>query len=134
MIEPTYRYIRARLCHETALAEPDVGRSALLGRAAQDWEWLRDLVDDNRITLTAWECAQIFILSAATEAALEEDSSTSPDDLLARGGNFIDAVVLDEFKPDALHQDIKAWRKVAAAIASEGADAELPDIDFVTVE
>jgi hypothetical protein len=33
-----------------------------------------------------------------------------------------------------VHQDIKSWRKVAAAIEADAADAELPGIDFVTVE
>ncbi len=134
VIEPTFRYIRARLCHETALAEPDVGRQALLRRAAQDWAWLRDLADRQTVTTTPWERALIFILSAATESALEEDSTTSPDELLAKGSDFIEDTIREEFKSGALHQDIKAWRKVAAAIASEGADAALPDIDFVTVE
>ncbi len=132
--DPAFRYIRARLCHEAALAAPDDSRAGLLERAARDWARLRALADGGAVKMTDWERALIFILSAATEAAREERSEAAPGDLLERGRNFVDRVARDLFEPGALHQDIKAWRKVLAAIESEGADADLPDIDFVTVE
>ena len=84
--------------------------------------------------MTDWERALIYILSAATEAAREERAQLSPGDLLDNGRTLLEKVASDDFEPNALHQDIKAWRKVVAAIDSEAAHAELPEIDFVTVE
>ena len=84
--------------------------------------------------MTDWERALIFILSAATEAAREERAAIGPGDLLARGRDLLEKVAEEHFADGALHQDIKAWRKVAAAIEADEADATLPDIDFVTIE
>lgn len=129
---------------EAALAAHDESRAGLLERAARDWAWLRALAEGGTVKMTDWERALVFILSAATEAAREERAAAAPDGLLAeglladglleRGRALVDRVARDLFEPGALHQDIKAWRKVLAAIESEGADADLPDIDFVTVE
>ena len=132
--EPVFRYIRARLAHETALSLPDVGRQALLNQAAEDWSQLRSWADGGALAMTDWERALIFILSAATEAAREEQAAVGPGDLLLRGRSLLDKVAEVHFADGALHQDIKTWRKVAAAIESDGADAALPDIDFVTIE
>lgn len=132
--EPTFRYIRARLCHEAALALPDKIDLELLERAARDWTWLRELTAGGAVAMTDWEQALIFILSAATEAAREERAEAAPGELLERGRSLLERVAQDLFDPAAPHQDIKSWRKVVAAIDSEGADAELPDIDFVTIE
>ena len=134
LVDPVFRYIRARLCHEAALALADDRRPALFERAAQDWVALRDLAEDAAVAMTDWERALIFILSAATEAAREARAEASPAELLDRGRAHLDHVARESFEPGAPHQDIKAWRKVIAAIESEGADAELPEIDFVTVE
>ena len=134
---------------EAALAAHDESRAGLLERAARDWAWLRALAEGDTVKMTDWERALVFILSAATEAAREERAAAAPDGLLAegllaegllaeglleRGRALVDRVARDLFEPGAIHQDIKAWRKVLAAIESEGADADLPDIDFVTVE
>lgn len=124
---------------EAALAAHDESRAGLLERAARDWAWLRALAEGGTVKMTDWERALVFILSAATEAAREERAAAAPDGLLAeglleRGRALVDRVARDLFEPGAIHQDIKAWRKVLAAIESEGADADLPDIDFVTVE
>ena len=129
---------------EAALAAHDESRAGLLERAARDWAWLRALAEGGTVKMTDWERALVFILSAATEAAREERAAAAPDGLwaegllaeglLERGRALVDRVARDLFEPGALHQDIKAWRKVLAAIESEGADADLPDIDVVTVE
>lgn len=129
---------------EAALAAHDESRAGLLERAARDWAWLRALAEGGTVKMTDWERALVFILSAATEAAREERAAAAPDGLLAeglladglleRGRALVDRVARNLFEPGALHQDIKAWRKVLAAIESEGADADLPDIDFMTVE
>lgn len=132
--EPAFRYIRARLAHETALAHPEVDRQARLEEAARDWATLRGWAEGSAVAMTDWERALIYMLSAATEMAREERAGVSPGDLLKKGRALLEKVADEDFAPNALHQDIKAWRKVAAAIESEGADAELPEIDFVTVE
>ena len=134
---------------EAALAAHDESRAGLLERAARDWAWLPALAEGGTVKMTDWERALVFILSAATEAAREERAAAAPDGLLAggllaggllagglleRGRALVDRVARDLFEPGALHQDIEAWRKVLAAIESEGADADLPDIDFLTVE
>ncbi|MCG8597788.1 MAG: hypothetical protein MI785_25950 [Kiloniellales bacterium] len=126
------------------MAAHDESRAGLLERAARDWAWLRALAEGGTVKMTDWERALVFILSAATEAAREERAAAAPDGLLAeglladglleRGRALVDRVARNLFEPGALHQDIKAWRKVLAAIESEGADADLPDIDFMTVE
>ena len=133
-VDPTFRYIRARLCHEAALALPEIDRPGLLQRAARDWTWLRELAEGGATKMTDWERALIFILSAATEMAREEQAEASADELLQRGRALLELVAQNSFEPGAIHQDIKAWRKVAAAIESEEAEAALPGIDFVTVE
>ena len=132
--EPAFRYIRARLAHETALAHPDVDRQARLEEAARDWATLRSWAEGAAVAMTDWERALIYMLSAATEMAREDRAGVGPGDLLHKGRALLEKVAHDDFASDALHQDIKAWRKVAAAVESEGADAELPEIDFVTVE
>ena len=105
-----------------------------LERAARDWAWLRELTVGGTVAMTDWERALIFILSAATEAAREERAEVAPEALLEKGRSLLDRVAKDLFDPAAPHQDIKSWRKTTAAIDSDGADAELPDIDFVTIE
>ncbi len=132
--EPVFRYIRARLAHEAALAQPEIDRDGGLDAAAQDWASLRSWAESGAVAMTDWERALIYILSAATEAAREERAQHSPGDLLNKGRTLLEKVAKDDFEPNALHQDIKAWRKVVAAIDSEAAHAELPEIDFVTVE
>ena len=132
--EPAFRYIRARLAHEAALAHPEVDKQARLEEAARDWAKLRGWAADGAVAMTDWERALIYILSAATEMAREQRADVDPGDLLQKGRALLEKVAKDNFAPDAPHQDIKTWRKVAAAIDSDGADAELPEIDFVTVE
>lgn len=132
--EPAFRYIRARLAHETALAHPEVDRQARLQEAACDWAKLRAWAEGSAVAMTDWERALIYILSAATEMAREQRAEVGPGDLLQKGREFLEKVAEKDLATDALHQDIKTWRKVAAAIDSDGADAGLPEIDFVTVE
>ncbi len=132
--EPVFRYIRARLAHEAALAQPEIDRDSRLDAAARDWTTLRTWAESGAVAITDWERALIYILSAATEAAREERAQLSAGDLLDQGRTLLEKVASDDFEPNALHQDIKAWRKVVAAIDSEAAHAELPEIDFVTVE
>ena len=132
--EPIYRYVRARLAHETALAMAGPDRAALLKKASDDWAWLRRQAGDNGVAMTDWERALIFILSAATEAARETDAKAAPEDLLDQGRTHLEDVAQDLFGSGSVHRDIKVWRKVAAAIDADGGFAELPGIDFVTVE
>ena len=133
-VEPPFLDVRARLCHEAALAVPDGNRLELLDRAAHDWARLRQLADDGAVKMTDWERALISILSSATEAAREERAQALPAELLERGRNLLERVARDSFEPGAIHHDIKVWREVAAAIDADGADTDLPEIDFVTVE
>ncbi|MDJ0610094.1 MAG: C45 family autoproteolytic acyltransferase/hydrolase [Kiloniellales bacterium] len=134
IVEPTFRYIRARLCHETALAEPATNRPELLQRAARDWAWLRQLDRDGAVTMTDWERALVYTLSAVTEIARDQQARATFESLLETGRGYLEKVARESFGTDGLHQDIKTWRKVAAAIEADEADAALPDIDFVTVE
>lgn len=134
LADPAFRYIRARLRHETALAPGEPERARWLEAAAQDWTWLRDLAGDGGTAMTDWERALIFLLSAATEAAREPDDRNELDSFLETGREYLEKVAADSFGGGPVHQDIKSWRKRAAAIDADGPDADLPGIDFVTVE
>ncbi|MQX36644.1 C45 family autoproteolytic acyltransferase/hydolase [Roseospira navarrensis] len=135
LADPGFRYIRARLRHEAALVPGEPDRASLLAGAAADWSALRDVVAEGQVPVTGWERARILLLSAATEAARLEPDHADVQALHGQGVAALDQVAADLFGADGrVHQDIKTWRKVAAAILADGADAALPDIDFVTVE
>ena len=132
--DPAFRYIRARLRHETALASAASERTQLLNAAAADWAELRAWADDAAVAMVDWERALIYLLSAATAAASDRDRQAEMPALLETGRHYLEAVAAAEFGDGRVHQDIKTWRKVAAAIDADGPDAELPALDFVTVE
>jgi hypothetical protein len=131
--DPVFRYVRARLAHETALAMADPDRPALLSQASGDWAWLREKAGAGGVAMTTWERALIHILSAATEAARGADDATV-DGLLQKGSAHLEDAAQELYGSGPVHRDIKVWRKAAAAIDADGGMADLPSIDFVTVE
>ncbi len=136
--DPVFRYIRARLCHEAAIAIPTNIRIDLLAKASDDWAHLRALADDDTFAMTDWERALIYILSAATESVLGGQARAAPKELLDTGRNLLDGVTHSRFGSGRVHRDINEWRKVIDAIGAgldTGSGAgDVPDIDFVTVE
>jgi hypothetical protein len=132
--DPAFRYIRARLRHEAGLAGSGTERTQLLNGAATDWTVLRGWAQDGDVAMADWERALVFLLSAATAVAGAADGQGDAEAWLATGRQYLEAVAAAEFGDGPVHQDIKTWRKVAAAIDADGPDAELPGIDFVTVE
>ncbi|MBK1698122.1 C45 family autoproteolytic acyltransferase/hydolase [Rhodovibrio salinarum] len=132
--DPTFRYIRARLRHAAALASSGTERTQLLNGAGEDWARLRGMSADNGVAMTDWERALIHLLSAATAAAGDRGQQDKVADWLEAGGAYLKQVAQAEFGDGPVHQDIKTWRKVMASIDADGPDAELPEIDFVTVE
>ncbi|MEL6337950.1 MAG: carcinine hydrolase/isopenicillin-N N-acyltransferase family protein, partial [Pseudomonadota bacterium] len=134
IMDPAFRYIRARLNHEAGRHETGAERTAFLNAAARDWAHLRGLADSHAVPMHAWERALVFLLSAATDHARDAGTEAERDAMIARGRAEIDTVAAAEFPGGQLHQDIKDWRKVAATIAAEGDTDSLPPIDWVTVE
>ena len=132
--DPAFRYMRARLRHEAALASAGSARTQLLSGAEADWRQLRTWADDDAVAMADWERALVYLLSAATAAADGPDQPAEVRDLLGTGRHYLETVAAAEFGDGPVHQDIKTWRKVAAAIDADGPDAELPALDFVTVE
>jgi hypothetical protein len=128
-VDPGFRYIRARLLHG----------ARRFADARRDWALLRDLIDSPApaARLLDYEGALVLILSAATEAALGDDAAAGV--ALDRGAALLDRVEKRLFPPHARggvrpHQHLAELRKVVAAIRADGAEAELPPIDWVTVE
>lgn len=134
VVDPVYRYVRARLCHDTAMAIRQDVQTEFLQRAAEDWAWLRDKADGNDVAMTDWERALIYILSAATKAAQNPNDVTAHEEFLETGRTLLEGVAHSLFGGGSVHHDIKVWRKVIAAIDAEGGFADLPSIDWVTVE
>jgi hypothetical protein len=134
LVDPAFRYIRARLEHEGALAADEPDRENLLEAAARDWAALRELADAPNVAVSDWERARIFLLSAATEAARRGPEDAEVARLQQIGLAAVERVADAQFGDGGMHQDVKAWRKIAAAILDDGAAADLPAIDFVTVE
>jgi hypothetical protein len=134
LADPGFRYVRARLRHETALAPGEAERDRLLDAAAEDWQMLREMAADPAGPVTTWERARILLLSAATEAARRGPDDPAVEELQGRGSEALETVARDLFGDGRVHQDIRTWRKVAAAILADGGEADLPGIDFVTVE
>ena len=132
--DPAFRYIRARLRHEAGVLSAGTERTRLLNGAAADWTVLRGWAVDGKVAMADWERALVFLLSAATAAAAGDDGPGDGAAWLQTGRGYLEAVATAEFEDGRVHQDIKAWRKVAASIDADGPDAELPGIDFVTVE
>jgi hypothetical protein len=124
IIEPGFRHVRARLRHE----------AGMFAEAAEDWANLQFLIDNPvaHAPVHDWEAAIALILSAATEDALGREGAR--DALLERGLGFLQKVRRAHFRDTRRHQGLADWEKVAAAIRADGAGAELPAIDFVTVE
>ena len=134
VVDPVYRYIRARLCHDTAMAVPEDVQAEFLEKAARDWAWLRERADSDTVAMTDWERALIYILSAATKAALNPLDPTAHEELLENGHTLLEGVAHSLFGDGAVHHDIKNWRKVITAIDADRGFADLPGIDWVTVE
>ena len=132
--DPAFRYVRARLRHEAALVTSGAERTQLLNGAAGDWMQLRTWAEGGNVEMGDWERALIHLLSAATAAAGDHDRQREAAGFLTSGQRYLEKVARAEFGDGPVHQDIKTWRKVAAAIDADGPDAELPGIDFVTVE
>jgi hypothetical protein len=132
--DPAFRYIRARLRHEAGVLSAGTERTQLLNGAAADWSVLRGWAVDEDVAMADWERALVFLLSAATAAACGDDGRGEGAVWRDTGHGYLEAVANAEFEGGRVHQDIKTWRKVAASIDADGPDAELPGIDFVTVE
>jgi hypothetical protein len=132
--DPAFRYIRARLRHEAGILSAGTERTQLLTGAAADWEVLRGWAAGGNVAMADWERALIFLLSAATAAAGGDDGQGDAAAWLKTGRAYLEKVADTEFSDGRVHQDIKTWRKAAASIDADGPDAELPGIDFVTVE
>jgi hypothetical protein len=124
-VDPAFRYIRARLLHQ----------ARRFADARRDWALLGGLIDSPKpaAKLLDYEQALVLILSAATEAALGHDAAAAA--ALDRGARLLDRVGKRLF-PDGErpHQHLAELRKTVAAIRADGAEAELPPIDWVTVE
>ncbi|MEO0762718.1 MAG: hypothetical protein AAFZ09_13075, partial [Pseudomonadota bacterium] len=134
-MDPGFRYIRARLAHEAGMAEGGAEAVGHFGAAARDWDHLRGLIGGAAVPLDAWEEALIQILAAATDHALDRGDETARDALVDAGLAALERVAVREFGAGGrVHQDIKDWRSVAEAIKARGAGADLPPIDWVTVE
>ncbi len=118
-----FRYAGARLGHA-------------LGRfddAAHDWEFLRGLAGRPGFPLHPFEGALIEILSAATEFARGKDAEART--LLQSGKTALDGVRRMYFPAGTkAHADLDAWAKVVEDLEANGAAAELPEFEFVTVE
>ena len=124
-VDPGFRYIRARLLHG----------ARRFADARRDWALLRGLIDSPSpaARLLDYEGALVLILSGATEAALGDDAAAGV--ALDRGAALLDRVEKRLFPGGARpHQHLAELRKVVAAIRADGAEAELPPIDWVTVE
>jgi hypothetical protein len=134
LADPCFRDLRARLRHEAARTPNDPESARLLEGAAQDWAHLRAMAEDDSVALTEWERALIYLLSAAAEAARPGAARDEVERLRRTGADALERVARERFGDAGPHQDIKTWRKVAAAIDADGPDAALPEIDFVTVE
>ncbi|MEM9781600.1 MAG: C45 family autoproteolytic acyltransferase/hydrolase [Pseudomonadota bacterium] len=132
--DPAFRYIRARLSHEAGLGASGTAARALLEQAADDWQVLEGLAAGGAVTLHDWERARIHILAAATDHALGRGDDASREAKTTLGRAAIDRVAAALFPNGAKHPDIKAWQALALKIDEQGAGADLPDIDWVTVE
>lgn len=120
LIDPAFRYVRARLRHA---ARDFAG-------AAQDWDFLRDY-GRMAVPMLDYERALIAILGAATDAALGRPVEPG----LAAGEALLEAAARRLFPGrQPRHKGIADWQKTIAAIRADGAGADLPDLDFVTVE
>ena len=118
----TFRYIRARLAHEDGRYE----------EAARDWKVLTGLVGafSSEVQLHDYDRALILILSGATEYA--RNNRTEAEALLAQGEARLDRVkgIFD----GKAHPGISKWKTTLFELRQRGAAADLPEIDFVTVE
>lgn len=124
-LDPGFRYIRARLLHE----------ARRFSEARRDWQLLRNLVDSSKPAkpLLDHEQALVLVLSAATEAALGDEDTARR--LLDRGAALLDRVEKRLFPAGVRpHQHLQELRKTVGAIRADGAEADLPPIDWVTVE
>ena len=117
------RYARARLRHEAGLFDA----------AAEDWEFLRALADSGAVKVHDWEQVLVQVLSGATEFCRGEDSAARK--FVDAGELLLDKVLKAHFPAGAKpHPDLAAWRDVIEALRKDGAEAELPELDFVTME
>ena len=117
------RYARARLRHEA-------GR---LDDASDDWDFLRALAEGGLVKVHDWERTLVWVLSAATEFARNR---TETAEALLEKGEAMRIKVLDAHFPRGTepHPDLDAWADVIADLRDNGAEAELPELDFVTLE
>lgn len=120
--EPPYRYMRARLAHETGRLEA----------AAADWERLIAVIDAPKpgARLIDDAAALVLILAAAMEAALDRPAEA----LLARGAAFLEQAARRLFGDGPRHRGVRVWEKTIEAVREDGASAELPSVDWVTIE
>ncbi len=123
--EPDFalRYARARLAHH-------------LGDFAQaevDWTALRQISSGSGFKIHAFERTLILILSAATSFALGK--ATEAKSSLDQGRGALEEVRQTYFPSGTkAHTDLEAWEDVIEALSKEGAAADLPKFEFVTVE
>lgn len=118
-----FRYARARLAHKLGKFD----------RAEADWTALRAMMDGAGIRVHPFERALILILSAAT--AFVQGNAPEAKSLLDQGRDALAAVRREAFpSPARPHTNIEDWEEVIADLDQNGADAELPEFEFVTVE
>lgn len=131
----TYRYARARLLHaHGAHAGNGAEAQHRWAAAAADWRVLVQLArsQSRAADLHDYDRARIFILAAATEAALERRAEA--DALLDSGREALRRAAVQLFPSGGVHPGVREWESTAAAIAARGEAAGLPEFDFVTVE
>ena len=117
------RYARARLRHEAGRFDD----------ASDDWIFLRALAEGGLVKVHDWERTLVWVLSAATEFARNR---TETAEALLEKGEAMRIKVLDAHFPRGTepHPDLDAWADVIADLRDNGAEAELPELDFVTLE
>ncbi|MEM7743586.1 MAG: carcinine hydrolase/isopenicillin-N N-acyltransferase family protein [Pseudomonadota bacterium] len=120
-VDVPLRYVRARLRHELGEFED----------AARDWAFLRELFNVSGIPLHDWDKTLIMILSAATHYEMRLLESAQQQ--LAEGRKMLLQIRRRYFADGPTHPDLHAWEQVCEALWTKGS-AELPYIDFVTVE
>ncbi|MEM7060638.1 MAG: C45 family autoproteolytic acyltransferase/hydrolase [Pseudomonadota bacterium] len=116
------RYARARVRHQAKHFD----------KAADDWSFLRSLPDMG-FKVLEYEEALVWTLSAAT--AFAQGKQTEAQDFLTKGEAKLNAVRDAHFPGGATaHPDLDDWADVVKALKDDGAGADLPDLDWVTVE
>lgn len=121
-IDLAFRFMRARVAH----------RCGEFARARSDWDFLDHLAAMNTLPVHDYEKALIEIFGAATMAAQGDEDAAATR--LDRGEALLDKVAKKLFGDGKRHKGVADLKKVASAIRADGAGADLPEPEFVTVE